>query len=162
MNVSMFISAVFIGLGATLVLDVWAELMKRTIKSPTTNWCFVGRWFSHMQQGEFKHTSIAAAEQRPFECAIGWIAHYVIGAVYGVLFLLLVSAAWLQQPTVLPALLFGIVTIIFPMFVMQPAFGMGIAAAKAPNPLAARFKTIVNHSIFGLGFYLSALLIQGI
>jgi hypothetical protein len=56
----------------------------------------------------------------------------------------------------MPALLFGIVTVVFPLFIMQPAFGLGIAASKAPNPVQARLRSLMNHVVFGIGLYLSA------
>jgi hypothetical protein len=41
---------------------------------------------------------------------------------------------------------------------MQPGMGMGIAASKTPNPKAARLKSIVSHTVYGIGLYSSALL----
>jgi Protein of unknown function (DUF2938) len=56
----------------------------------------------------------------------------------------------------LPALLFGLGTVLFPYLIMQPAYGLGIAASKTPNPTAARLKSLMSHGIFGLGLYLTA------
>ena len=159
MNISTLLASIFIGLGATLVLDLWAELLKHIAKVQPTNWCHVGRWFCHMLSGVLTHANIAEAQVKPKECAIGWVAHYLIGAVYGIALVLIVSREWLDAPTLLPALLFGLATIAFPFFIMQPAFGSGIAAAKAPAPRVARIKSLVSHLIFGLGLYVSALLI---
>ncbi|WP_264346966.1 DUF2938 domain-containing protein [Rheinheimera sp. MM224] len=41
---------------------------------------------------------------------------------------------------------------------MQPALGSGIAASKTPSPAKARLKSLLTHSVFGLGLYLSGLL----
>jgi hypothetical protein len=41
---------------------------------------------------------------------------------------------------------------------MQPGMGAGIAAAKMAKPGVARLRSIVTHAVFGLGFYISALL----
>jgi hypothetical protein len=46
-----------------------------------------------------------------------------------------------------------------PLFVMQPAMGMGIAASKTPNPATARLRSLVVHAAFGVGLYVSALLL---
>jgi hypothetical protein len=40
---------------------------------------------------------------------------------------------------------------------MQPAFGAGIAASRARRPGAARLQSLVTHTIFGLGLYLTGL-----
>jgi hypothetical protein len=58
---------------------------------------------------------------------------------------------------VLPALFYGIGTVVFPFFIMQPSFGLGIAASRAPNPRHARLKSLATHTVFGLGLYVSAL-----
>ena len=43
--------------------------------------------------------------------------------------------------------------------VMQPALGLGVASSKVPNPAGARLKSVATHTVFGLGLYLSALLL---
>jgi hypothetical protein len=45
---------------------------------------------------------------------------------------------------------------------MQPAFGLGIAAAKAPIPMQARAKSLMSHTVFGAGLYLSALVFSAL
>ncbi len=93
----------------------------------------------------------------PFECTVGRIAHYTIGVVLALVFVGLASGDWLARPTVLPALLFGVGTVVFPFFVMQPSFGLGIAASRTPNPTQARLKSLVTHTVFGVGLYGCAL-----
>lgn len=145
-----------VGVGATLFMDVWALLLKRAFGVPSANYCLVGRWFCHMPEGTFTHASIANASQKRFECGVGWIAHYVIGVVYALLFLALVSDRWLERPTVFPALFFGVVTVIVPFLVMQPAFGLGIVASRTPNPPQARMRSFMAHAVFGVGLYIAA------
>jgi hypothetical protein len=43
---------------------------------------------------------------------------------------------------------------------MQPSFGFGLAASKASNPKQARIRTLMNHTAFGIGLYLFALLVN--
>jgi hypothetical protein len=38
---------------------------------------------------------------------------------------------------------------------MQPAFGLGVAAAKTPDPTAARLRSLRTHATYGLGLYLT-------
>jgi hypothetical protein len=73
----------------------------------------------------------------------------------------LASADWLARPTVLPAVLYGIVTVAFPFFIMQPSFGLGVASSRAPNPGHARLKSLATHTVFGLGLYVSAVALRG-
>ena len=153
-------AAAAIGLGATLLMDLWNLFLKRRFNISSLSYCVLGRWLRHMPDGTLRHANINAAPVRQFECAVGWIAHYTIGVVFAVAFIVLTSGDWLARPTLLPALLYGIVTVVFPFFVMQPSFGFGIAASKTPNPAQARLKSLVTHTVFGLGLYISALAVS--
>jgi hypothetical protein len=151
------VGAISIGIGATLLMDLWNLFLKRTFNVPSLNYCLLGRWLRHMPEGRFRHASIGAAPQKRFECTVGWIAHYTIGIAFALLFVALVSSAWLARPTLLIALLYGIGTVVFPFFIMQPSLGLGIAASKTPKPMQARLKSLMTHTVFGVGLYLSAL-----
>jgi len=146
-----------IGIGATLVMAVWNLFLKRTFGTPSLNYCLLGRWLRHMPGGTFRHASISAASRKPFECTIGRIAHYAIGVVFALVFVVLASDDWLARPTLLPALLYGVGTVVFPFFIMQPSFGLGVAASRTPKPTQARLKSLATHAVFGVGLYACAL-----
>ena len=151
------LGAIAIGIGATLVMDLWNQFLKRTFSIPSLNYCLLGRWLRHMPEGTFRHANITATPQKPFECTVGWIAHYTIGVVFALVFVVLASGDWLARPTLLLALLYGIGTVVFPFFIMQPSLGLGIAASRTPKPMQARLKSLVTHTVFGVGLYLCAL-----
>ena len=157
LDASYILGAVAIGLGATLVMDVWNLFLKRAFGIPSLNYCLLGRWLLHMPGGTFRHASIAAAPRKPFECTAGLVAHYTIGIVFALGLVAFAPGAWLARPTLLPALLYGLGTVVFPFFIMQPSFGLGIAASKTPNPAQARLKSLMTHTVFGVGLYLCAL-----
>ena len=113
-----------------------------------------------MPRGTFRHARIAAAPAQRFECPVGWIAHYSIGVVFALVFVVLVMDDWLARPTFLPALLYGLVSVIFPFFIMQPSFGLGIAASRTPRPAQARLKSLMTHTVFGIGMYSCALIVS--
>jgi hypothetical protein len=155
-----FLSAILIGLGATLTTDLWALFLKRAFKIAAPNYCLVGRWFRYMPDGIFKHSNISSAPSKSAECTVGWIAHYMIGITFAIAFVVLAGNNWIQHPTLIPAVTFGVVTVLMPFFIMQPSFGYGIAASKTSNPTQARFRSLMNHTVFGTGLYLFALLIN--
>ena len=148
--------AIAIGIGATLVMDLWNLFLKHAFSILSLNYCLLGRWLRHMP-GRFRHASITAAVPKPFECTVGWIAHYTIGVVLAVAFVVLASGEWLARPTLLPALAYGVGTVVFPFFLMQPSLGLGIAASHTSNPMQARLKSLATHTVFGIGLYLCAL-----
>ena len=141
------------GLGATLTFDLWGLLLKRTLQLAPSNICLVGRWLCTMPEGTIRHANIALTPRGRAECAVGWIAHYLIGMAFASAFVVLAGAGWLQHPTLVPALAFGLATAVAPFFVMQPLMGLGLAASKAPNPTLARVRTLLNHLAFGAGLY---------
>ena len=155
-------SVIFIGLGATLTFDLWAQILKHAFKITPSNICLVGRWLLYMPEGIFRHSNIVLSLQKIGECTVGWIAHYTIGITFAIAFVALVGNDWIQHPTPIPAMVFGVVTVLAPFFVMQPSFGLGFAASKTSNPMQARLRSLMNHTAFGLGLYLFALLVNSL
>jgi len=153
-------SVVIIGIGATLVMDAWGLVRKQLLGIPPADYALVGRWLGHMVHGRFRHERIAAASPIPAEALLGWSAHYLIGVVFALLLVAICGAEWVRQPTLLPALVWGIVTVAAPFLLMQPGMGAGIAASRTPRPNAARLQSLITHAVFGVGLYGSALLLN--
>jgi len=149
----------FIGIGATAVLDIWFLVLAR-VGVPTLNFAFIGRWVGHLLCGKLAHAAIARAPPVPGELAWGWFAHYAIGIVFAALLVGWQGEAWARQPTLGRAIAFGLGTVIVPLFVMQPAMGAGFASSKTATPVKNVLRSVANHAVFGLGLYQSALLIK--
>ncbi len=150
--------AALIGIGATLLIDLWALALNRLFGVRSLDYALVGRWIGHMADGRFRHVSIAQAAPVPGESVIGWSAHYAIGVIFAGILLVAAGADWARQPTLLPALAVGIASVVAPFFIMQPGLGLGIAASKAPNPAIARGRSLMTHTVFGIGLYVSAMI----
>lgn len=157
---SGFLSALAIGIGATAFMDAWGLLETRLFGLPRRDFTMVGRWLGHMRRGRLRHDGIGRAEPIAGEAAIGWAAHYATGIAFAALLTALCGIGWAQRPTPLPALMLGLATVALPLFVMQPAFGMGIAASCTPRPWIARLKSLDGHLAFGVGLYLAAELVS--
>jgi len=151
---------IFIGIGATALLDLWALVLQRFFKVPAPNWGLVGRWFCHLTKAKVFHDDITLARAYPFERAIGWIGHYVIGVAYAGALLAFTRPGWASAPTLAPALAVGIITVGAGWFLLQPGMGAGIAASKRSNANQIRSLNIAGHVVFGFGLYGSALLIR--
>lgn len=148
-----------IGVGATLMIDLWSLILSRAFGIRSLNYCLLGRWVLHMAKGKVAHASIGAAAAKRHECKAGWTAHYMIGVSLAVVFVMLAPGSWRAHPTLIPALAFGIATVLIPFFTLQPAFGLGIASSKTPRPNRARVKSVSTHTVFGLGLWLWAILL---
>lgn len=147
-----------VGIGATVVMDVWSLILKR-LGVPMLDYALVGRWAGHLCRGQFAHTNIGKAAVIPGERLLGWTIHYAVGIAFAALMVAVWSLIWLRDPTFLPAVAVGMATVVVPLFVMQPAMGAGFAASKTPTPFRNCLRSLATHFVFGAGLYLSATLI---
>lgn len=147
-----------IGFGATAVMDLWLALLKR-LGVATQGFGLIGRWVGHLLRGRLTHTAIAKAQPIRGELAWGWLTHYAVGAAFAALLAVVAGRAWMLSPTLLPALAVGVLTVAAPLLLMQPAMGAGFFASKTATPIKSCVRSLANHSVFGLGLYLSASLI---
>ncbi|WP_420548557.1 DUF2938 domain-containing protein [Curvivirga sp.] len=147
---SFFIHAALIGIIATIIMDIWALFLKAAFNIVGLNYGMVGRWIGHIFNGKLTHQGIGKSSKIAGESIIGWVSHYVIGILFAAMLVLI----WGSSPTFIQSLIIGISTIVFPFFLMQPCFGMGIAGSNLPKPNNARLKSLITHFIFGLGLYL--------
>lgn len=157
----VFAHIALIGIGATAVMDAWLLLLSH-LGGPPSNFAMIGRWVGHFSRGQFVHAAIAKAPAVRFELALGWVTHYVIGIAYAGLLFAVQGTPWLDRPTYLAALLFGVATVAAPWLVMQPAMGAGFAAAKTPTPWKNSLRSLANHAVFGTGLYLAAAALAGL
>jgi hypothetical protein len=144
-----------IGVGATVVLDIWIYLLKQ-LHIPSLNFAFLGRWIGHLLRGQWAHDGIARAGPIKRELLLGWSAHYAIGIAFAAILVSACGLEWARAPSLLPALCIGIGTVVAPLFVMQPAMGAGIASSKTSAPILNCIKSLTNHAVFGVGLYLAA------
>jgi hypothetical protein len=153
--IEIIVRSVAIGAGATIVMDAWAALLRR-FGAPSLNFAFLGRWIGHLLRGRWLHQSIAKAAPIQGELFIGWCAHYSIGITFAALLLSVFGVEWGRSPTLQPALIVGIVTVVAPLFVLQPALGAGIASSKTTAPVFNTVKSLITHTVFGVGLFLAA------
>ena len=149
--------AIVVGTGATLLLDAWTRLLQRAWGTRPLDWALVGRWIGHFPRGRFVHAVIAEAAPVRGERLLGWCFHYATGIAFALMLLAVNGRDWARQPTLLPCLVLGLLTVAFPFLVMQPALGAGVAASKTPRPAQARLRSLAAHGVFGVGLYLAAL-----
>ncbi len=156
-GVELLTRGVIIGVGAAALMDAWALFSRRAFGIRGLDYALLGRWIGYFPRRRFFHERIASADPVRGERPLGWLAHYSIGIAFAFLLLAIWGLAWARSPTIWPALLIGLGTIVAPWFVLQPGMGAGIAASRTPNPRAARLRNLATHSAYGIGLFLSAL-----
>lgn len=145
------------GVGGTVAMDVWAWVLARLGVVPFPNWAMPGRWFGHVFAGRVFHDDIGAVAPVSGELGLGWLLHYGVGALYGVVFVLLAGAEWVAAPGFFSVWIFSLITIAAGWFLLQPGMGLGWAASKTPNPWKVRALGLVAHTVFAIGMWLVAL-----
>lgn len=135
--------AILIGLGATALMDLWHLALRRGFGVASLDYCVLGRLLRQSR-----------------DCLVGWTAHYATGVSLALAFVAVAPVRWVEQPTLARALLFGASTVMLPLFILQPALGLGVAASKAPRPWLARARSLATHLVFGAGLYVVALLLD--
>ena len=151
------IRVALIGIVATALIDAWALIRRFLFGTALPNYRHVGRWIGHFPSGRSRHDRIADAPAVAGEMSIGWLAHYSIGMAFAGLLPALWGVAWVDDPTIGPALLVGIGSVAAPFLLMQPAMGAGIAASRSPAPNSARLQSLLTHTLFGVALFVAAL-----
>jgi uncharacterized membrane protein YagU involved in acid resistance len=142
---------ILIGLLATLTMDLGSQLgvwLRVAPPPPRPNGPHaLGRWIGYMVRGQFTHADIHSTPSLRGEVIIAGVAHYSIGIVLTLGYF--VGLALLRlTPTYLTGLVYGLITTVFPWFVMFPALGAGPMGARAAHmPRTALF----NHTWYGIG-----------
>jgi hypothetical protein len=150
---------IVIGIGSTLIVDLWIWFLGLfNIKS--LDYRFVGRWIGSFPKGKFFHSNIMNTEPVNGELILGWTSHYLIGITFSFLPFIFYGSEWLKNPGLHTGVLVGIITLAAPLFIMQPAFGFGIASSNLPEPHLRIIKSFMTHLVYGLGLYATALLVN--
>ncbi|MEJ8559871.1 DUF2938 family protein [Yoonia sp. GPGPB17] len=142
------------GLGATIFADLIA-ILRQGWAMTHGFYCLVGRWIGTLPHNGLIHEDIRASAPITGEAALGWGAHIILGVIYGISFAVLFGSLALDSPKLWQGLVFGFVTVLVPWLIFQPLFGWGFGMSKAPQPWKMRKKGLINHTVFGLGIWLS-------
>lgn len=141
------------GIGATLFMDLWSLCQKYIFKIPPLNYALVGRWVLWLPQGKFRHHTILSASRKRGEVLTGWVFHYLTGILFALIPFVLNGEIWFHEPSLFTGVLTGLLTLIAPFLILQPAFGFGIAASRTSHPGLARLLSLVTHLAYGIGLY---------
>lgn len=159
MEMSMWLQASLLGIGATFIMDAWSWLQRNVFCTPSLNYGFVGRWVIFIFKGQWIHRPIMATPSVKGEQLLGWVLHYLIGIIFAIIHVIIFGRIWLSEPTIAPALLTAVVTLVFPFCIIQPCLGFGVAASNPPSPWKARWLSLLTHSAYGIGLFATALIL---
>ncbi|WP_062052868.1 DUF2938 family protein [Aquimarina longa] len=139
-----------LGIGATFLTDIWAILL-RIFEIKSSGLLIIGNWVSN------NLFNIDASTTQAW--IIGWTTHYIIGIAFAFIFISIFKNDWFYSPKLPKSLLFGLITVIFPLFIGWPIIGFGVAFSKTPIQFTLVSKAIILHLVYGIGIYLTSILI---
>jgi len=149
------IEMILMGIFATYFMDLLAGiLVKRKVIHSYIGPEAVGRWFLYMFKGKFTHKDILKTPALNSENLWGFLSHYLIGIVLAGIYLFLELWVPIVSDQLWMPFVFGIATVILPWFWLNPCMGFGFLASKSPNRAHIIRTSLVNHTNFGLGFFI--------
>lgn len=146
---------ILVGIGATAMVDLFTFILS-LFTHKGHGILYIGRWVAYTFKGTFFHHNIIESPAVNNELLIGWLAHYVIGILFAFGLVALFGKKWLNTPNFLAAMIIGNVTLFFPVCIVQPAMGFGVAFSKIPQTGFLLTKIILIHVVYGLGLYVTA------
>jgi hypothetical protein len=160
MRIDRFIlESILMGIFATLIMDFLAGVLaKRKIIHPFITPDAIGRWFLYMFRGKFVHEDINKTPPLKNEKFWCLISHYLIGVGLAGAYLLIESLEPIIRNQYWIPLVFGIVTVFLPWFWLLPSTGYGFIASKTPNRTVIIRTNLLNHTNFGFGLMIWAML----
>jgi len=119
---------VVVGLLATLIMDLGGGLGLllgiASHKPQRMGHNLIGRWTGYMLRGKFRHADILATPALGAEMPFGILIHYLIGAILTLIYFAILGITPIQTNALL-AVAYGLVSMVFPWFLMFPSEGMG-------------------------------------
>jgi len=154
------IRSVLIGILATITMDVLSITALKLGLIAFLPPRLTGRWFASLARGQFLHSDIGRVPPINYEMAIALPMHYIVGITLALLYLLLVSALRLSPRNLITVLAFALCTNVLPWLLMFPSMGYGWFGTHGPPGTRLFFSSLITHSFYGLGLWMSVLLLS--
>jgi hypothetical protein len=156
MQPHLSLTAILTAILATLIMDIGNLLGVRLRVAPAAprpnGPDALGRWVAYMARGQFTHPDIRLTAPVRGEVALGMVCHYAIGTVLTLAYLIILQLAQLV-PNLLTGMGYGLLTTVFPWFLMFPALGAGWRGARVPHLTRT---AVWNHTWYGIGLVVAA------
>jgi hypothetical protein len=137
-------------------MDLWALLLRYCFGVRSLDYGLFGRWIGHLVRGQFMHDNIAKSPRVSGGRIIGCTFHYLIGILLASLLMAFWGLQWARQPSLAPALIIDVGTIVPLISSSSPAWGWVLAASRIPQPTTFRLRSLATHCVYGFGLYGSA------
>ena len=142
------------GLVATIIFDLFNYSLNFAYGIDKPKWNLLGRYFLGYKKGMFIRKSLSEDEELDNELIWGYFFHYLIGIIYGLLFVIL-NYLLFDYPSILFAYVFGFTTVLGGWcFLMPFAYNLGFFASKSENRIKILVQNLIAHFVFGTGLFI--------
>ena len=151
----MFIIEGFVsGLIATIIFDIFQQSLNFAYGIDKPKWNLVGRYFLGFKRGIFTRVSITEDDEEESELIWGYLIHYLIGVIYGIIYVTL-NELMFNYPSILLAYFIGFISVFGSWCYLMPfAFNLGFFASKSENRFNIMTQNLIAHFIFGTGLFI--------
>ena len=147
------------GIIATLIFDLFQISLSYAYNINKSKWNLIGRYFiGVLKNNKFFVDNIEEEEIIDNELLIGYLIHYAIGAIFG-LFYVSLNLIFYSEPSLILALIIGIITVSGGWCVIMPyTYNIGFFASKKEEQFQILAQNLIAHFIFGIGLYIGFLI----
>ena len=142
------------GLVATIIFDLFNQSLNFAYGIDKPKWNILGRYFLGYKEGRYIRETLLDDAEVKNELLWGNIIHYVIGVIYGLIYVIL-NILFFDYPSIFIAYLFGFLSVLGAWCYLMPfAYNLGFFASKSNNQLNVLVQNLIAHFIFGTGLFI--------
>ena len=142
------------GLFATFIFDLFQSSLNYAYGIEKPKWNLLGRYFLGYKESKFIRKTLIDDEELDNELLWGYFFHYLIGIIYGIVFVIL-NFLLFDYPSILLAYIFGFSTVLGGWcFLMPFAYNLGFFASKSELRAYILVQNLIAHFVFGTGLFI--------
>ena len=150
----ILLQGIISGLFATIIFDLYQLSLNYAYGIEKPKWNLLGRYFLGYKEGKFIRETLIDDEELYNELFWGYFFHYLIGILYGIVFVIL-NFSLFDYPSILLAYIFGFSTVLGAWcFLMPFAYNLGFFASKSEQKANLLAQNLIAHFVFGTGLFI--------
>ena len=154
------IKGLLTGIIATIIFDIFQFSLSYAYNIDKSKWHLIGRYFIGLKDKKYFREDIINDNVIKNEIYYGYLVHYVIGSIFGIIYVTL-NILIFNEASLFLALIIGFITVLGAWCILMPfAFNIGFFASKKIEQKQVLTQSIINHFIFGIGLYIGYVIIS--
>ncbi len=150
----ILLQGIISGLFATIIFDLYQLSLNYAYGIEKPKWNLLGRYFLGYKEGKFIRETLIDDEELYNELFWGYFFHYLIGILYGIVFVIF-NFLLFDYPSILLAYIFGFSTVLGAWcFLMPFAYNLGFFASKSEQRGNLLAQNLIAHFVFGTGLFI--------